>query len=570
MHPDWGFFGLFDGHGGDKCSTFVADRLRKELSSQGCPKDDAAVKKLLLNVDGAFLETGQEGGSTGTCAIVHKPVKGSNKLCLRVANVGDSRVLLGRRDGSIVDGGGTDQGLTTDHKPSNPSERHRIYRCGGHVEEAAGGVARVNGVLAVSRCFGDADHKRTGGPGPEDRPVTANPEFGRFECEESDLLILVCDGISEGDFSNAEVVKLVATSLKETGDPGAAAQAVCRKALETNSKDNLTCMIVLFSGVDRPRSVEFIPGPMSSPGNPGFTTAYEAMAERAGLNFPQAAEMRYENIVEEMARRDIAFARADALQSEVAKFGTPAGSKGSSERSAWFRTWKEKLSDQVSGEEGASDMPDPDMALMRMLLSRPGGQDLLRSLRGGVGGRASTEAENGRHVRVQVPDTVALRKAVEEHSALEWDSRMTVLVGAEGTVKTDDLSDGTSNVRFPSLDMVAWLPTRILKALDGAAPGPADEASQQYIPPAPARPPGHYPRTVLHGGGPPVEPRSGGSAFGPTGHRAGPTNRRGGGSPPLAAAATLVADVAPGRSGRLDRMGGTGHGPAPRFGQRPS
>merc|ERR1719379_2823619 len=126
-----------------------------------------------------------------------------------------------------------------------------------------------------------------------------------------------------------------------------------------------------------------------------------------------------------------------------------------------------------------------------MLLARPGGQDLLRSLRGGgVGGRASTEADNGRHVRVQVPDAVALRKAVDEHSALEWDARMTVLVGAEGTVKTDDLSDGTSNVRFPSLDMVAWLPTRILKSLDGVAPGPADEPSQPYIPPAPARPPG--------------------------------------------------------------------------------
>jgi len=39
------------------------------------------------------------------------------------------------------------------------------------VEETAGGCARVNGDLAVSRGFGDADYKQTGGPGPEDRPV---------------------------------------------------------------------------------------------------------------------------------------------------------------------------------------------------------------------------------------------------------------------------------------------------------------------------------------------------------------------------------------------------------------
>jgi len=47
----------------------------------------------------------------------------------------------------------------------------RMRRCGGTVEETAGGCARVNGDLAVSRGFGDADYKQTGGPGPEDRPV---------------------------------------------------------------------------------------------------------------------------------------------------------------------------------------------------------------------------------------------------------------------------------------------------------------------------------------------------------------------------------------------------------------
>ena len=39
------------------------------------------------------------------------------------------------------------------------------------------GVARVNGDLAVSRAFGDAQHKTTGGPSPEDHPVSAAPEL---------------------------------------------------------------------------------------------------------------------------------------------------------------------------------------------------------------------------------------------------------------------------------------------------------------------------------------------------------------------------------------------------------
>ena len=59
-------------------------------------------------------------------------------------------------------------------------ERARIERCGGTVEQAMGGVYRVNGDLAVSRGFGDAEYKKTGGPGPEDRPVTADPEMVRL------------------------------------------------------------------------------------------------------------------------------------------------------------------------------------------------------------------------------------------------------------------------------------------------------------------------------------------------------------------------------------------------------
>merc|ERR1719231_1781173 len=126
---------------------------------------------------------------------------------LHVINIGDSRVMLANKDGSIVDGGGTDQGLTTDHKPDHPSERERIYRCGGYVEVGEmGGPARVNGELSVSRCFGDSKHKQTGGPGPEDHPVTADPELGHCECGDSDFLLLVCDGVSEGEFPNKEVV----------------------------------------------------------------------------------------------------------------------------------------------------------------------------------------------------------------------------------------------------------------------------------------------------------------------------------------------------------------------------
>jgi protein phosphatase len=443
MSDDWAFFGVFDGHGGEACSKFVAGRMHDRLSSQGCPRDNAAMKQMVLGVDKEFLDSKQDSGSTGTMCVVHRPTSVGGKFRLRLANVGDSRVLLGRHDGTIVDGGGTDQGLTTDHKPDHPSERERIYRCGGHVATGQmGGPARVNGELSVSRCFGDASHKETGGPGPEDHPVTADPELGSNECNESDFLLLVCDGVSEGDFPNAAVVKLAADQLRLTNDPGDAARAICLKAIEAGSKDNVTCMVVLLhgSGTEKnKKSVEFIPGELSSVTSKPFMTAYEGMAKRAGFTLAQAAEMRYE-IVEKVKSNEI-----DAI-------GTPAGPPGSSQRSAWFRDWEKRLPDSM--------VEDDDARMMRQLMAR--------QMLGGAGGSVGLPDTSGRHV--VVADLIRLRRAVGENQAIEWDERMSQLAGAEGRVKIDDPSDGTSQVWCPASGMTAWLPTCTLSDYDDASP----------------------------------------------------------------------------------------------------
>mmetsp|Transcript_20654 Transcript_20654/g.48199 ORF Transcript_20654/g.48199 Transcript_20654/m.48199 type:complete len:588 (+) Transcript_20654:67-1830(+) len=463
MQPDWGFFAVLDGHGGDMCSAFVAARLKEHFERFGCPRDDAAFRQLIFDVDAAFLATGKASGSTATMCIVQK--SGGGKCQVRVANAGDSRILLGRRDGKIVDGGGTDEGLTTDHKPNHPAERQRIYRCGGTVEEAPGGVARVNGELAVSRGFGDAEFKKTGGPGPEDRPVTCNPEFGRFECDDSHFLLLVCDGISEGEFPNPSVVKHAAANLRMKDDPGAAANAVCWKALESHSKDNLSCMCVLLKGSENCREdTEFYPGPLSRPDHKGFMEAYEAMAKKAGLTLAQAAEMRHERLLEELGKPEASGPRAEALKEEKSKLGSPAGAKGSPERAAWWRSWQQKLPELQKKSEEDGDGADPDAILMRMLMSRFGGQDP-NLLMGMIGGSPTEEDRDGR--RVRVPDLGALQRAVDQHPALQWDERLKTLACQEGTVTKDDPSDGTSSVRFPPpIGVLAWLPTNVLLSAD--------------------------------------------------------------------------------------------------------
>ena len=63
-----------------------------------------------FKVDQEFLDSEQASGSTATMCVVKKPEAPAGKHQLLVINAGDSRVLLGKRDGTIVDGGGTDKG----------------------------------------------------------------------------------------------------------------------------------------------------------------------------------------------------------------------------------------------------------------------------------------------------------------------------------------------------------------------------------------------------------------------------------------------------------------------------
>jgi len=363
LQDRWGFFGVYDGHGGQVCSEFIALRTEEELAKGGLPKDRAAVKDLCLRLDQEFLDLKVKSGSTGTFVIVELPESPDAKFLLRVGNIGDSRVLLAHADGRIYQGPGTDSGLTTDHKPNNPEEEERICRTHGYVSQVLG-VSRVNGELAVSRAFGDATYKEIGGPGPEDHPVCADPELLELHCDSTDFLILVCAGISKGSFPNAAVVKLAAAELKEHSDPGRASAAVCRAALRANSKDNLTCMIVLLGGgaLEGPEE-EFLPGPYSCPQSAVFTKAYEAMAAHAGVSLAEVLERRY-SIAKRALEQATDESEARELRDEMKLFdeGPPdALVPGSQERREWFRAWAQEQKCEAPEES------DPKRILARAL-----------------------------------------------------------------------------------------------------------------------------------------------------------------------------------------------------------
>ena len=91
---------------------------------------------------------------------------------LVVANTGDCRAVLARLH---EDRTPYAMAMSIDHKPDRQDEVSRIKQAGGFVRHW--GVPRVNGVLAVSRAFGDFSLKNRGTPPPHHNPTLTHPNY---------------------------------------------------------------------------------------------------------------------------------------------------------------------------------------------------------------------------------------------------------------------------------------------------------------------------------------------------------------------------------------------------------
>ncbi|GER37453.1 protein phosphatase 2C family protein, partial [Striga asiatica] len=128
-NPNVHFFGVFDGHGlcGTQCSSFVKNRLIEKLSENPSLPDDP-----INAYSSAFLATNDElhasevdDSMSGTTAITALVI--GDKLY--VANVGDSRAVLGVREGDRV----LAQDLSRDQTPFRKDECERVKLCGARV-----------------------------------------------------------------------------------------------------------------------------------------------------------------------------------------------------------------------------------------------------------------------------------------------------------------------------------------------------------------------------------------------------------------------------------------------------
>ncbi|KAK7431728.1 Protein phosphatase 2C 2 [Neonectria magnoliae] len=233
------FFGVFDGHGGDKVALFTGENIQNIIFKQDTFKarDYAqGLKDGFLATDRAILNDPKYEEEVSGCTACVSLIAG-NKIY--VANAGDSRGVLGIK--------GRAKPLSQDHKPQLENEKNRITAAGGFVD-----FGRVNGNLALSRAIGDFEFKKSAELSPENQIVTAYPDVEQHDLtDEDEFLVLACDGIWDCQSSQA-VVEFVRRGIAAKQELEKICENMMDNCLASNSEtggvgcDNMTMTIIGF------------------------------------------------------------------------------------------------------------------------------------------------------------------------------------------------------------------------------------------------------------------------------------------------------------------------------------
>ncbi|KAH0575885.1 Protein phosphatase 2C [Spironucleus salmonicida] len=221
------FVAVYDGHGGASAACYASTTLHTILQAQKTFPDD--IKKSFIT---AFTTTDKNYIKQENSSDIFSSAGCTACACLLTpthayfANAGDARAIISKND-QIVQ-------ITTDHKPSLPSERARIEQFGSCVVEQPGDCPRVAGMLAVSRAIGDAPFKGCG--------VVALPDVFSEELQGVDFIVLACDGVWDV-LTNEEVQQIVKICLKMPGNASSVREKILKQGVEkllesTNFRDN--------------------------------------------------------------------------------------------------------------------------------------------------------------------------------------------------------------------------------------------------------------------------------------------------------------------------------------------
>ncbi|XP_021644750.2 probable protein phosphatase 2C 63 isoform X2 [Hevea brasiliensis] len=240
------YVGVYDGHGGPEASRFIADNLFSFIHKQGGLSVDV-IRKAFDATEEEFLELVKRTWmakpqivSVGSCCLVGAMSNG----VLYVANLGDSRAVLGKKVSEGNTSSVVAERLSTDHNVCDEEVRKEVaalHPDDSHVVVYTQGVWRIKGIIQVSRSIGDVHLKKPefyggplfqqfGLPVPFKRPVmTAEPSILVRQLNPQDLfLIFASDGLWE-QLSDETVVDIVLKSPR-AGIARRLVQAALREA----------------------------------------------------------------------------------------------------------------------------------------------------------------------------------------------------------------------------------------------------------------------------------------------------------------------------------------------------
>ena len=209
-------FCVFDGHGGDETAKLCVKRFPEIFKKClfECPFDyEIAIKNSFHLMDKEIEKIkSNEVGNTGTVVFIN------NKL-LYCANVGDSSCcLLGK----------TNEFLTVEHKCTNKKEKKRIEKEGGKIIDD-----RIEGILAISRGFGDFDLKNKG--------LICEPHITKKLLDHSiNYCVLASDGV--WDTLKLDDVSKIVNENKDNFSN--IAKIIVETAKEKGSEDNISCIVI--------------------------------------------------------------------------------------------------------------------------------------------------------------------------------------------------------------------------------------------------------------------------------------------------------------------------------------
>jgi len=270
--PNISYFGIFDGHAGNKCSEYLKNNLHHFIfNCNNFPNFPLkAIEQGFKTCENNYIKSihnktrNQYYDYSGSCAIITLII---DDMCY-VANLGDSRALYS------YDTGKKFWQLSRDHKPNDPKEKKRIYKAGGSifkaslsqygipfsVKESDLGVKIpfriLPGRLAVARAFGDVEAKIPN-LGGNPKVLIAKPCITMFRIDEkSDFILIGCDGIFDR-MENNEILKMI-WGFKKKGNninnihtySGNITDAVIKQSMKKMSADNVTAIFIAFKNFE--------------------------------------------------------------------------------------------------------------------------------------------------------------------------------------------------------------------------------------------------------------------------------------------------------------------------------